>query len=126
LLRLHKHRFAGVLGISKNSGIAFRDAQLFFNTMNQRTKRYFHQYWQLYAMLLLPLLYFIIFKYVPIFGNVLAFRRYRPGLGAFGTEWVGLLSNEHHRQAAQQQQNANTLHAPQKLVVCWSLHGVAE
>jgi len=58
--------------------------------MNQRTKRYFHQYWQLYAMLLLPLLYFIIFKYVPIFGNVLAFRRYRPGLGAFGTEWVGL------------------------------------
>jgi len=90
LLRLHKHRFAGVLGISKNSDIAFRDAQLFFNTMNQRTRRYFHQYWQLYAMLLLPLLYFIIFKYVPIFGNVLAFRRYRPGLGAFGTEWVGL------------------------------------
>ena len=41
-------------------------------------------------MLLLPLIYFIIFKYVPIFGNVLAFRRYRPGLGAFGTEWVGL------------------------------------
>ena len=58
--------------------------------MNKTTKRYFRQYWQLYAMLLLPLLYFIIFKYVPIFGNVLAFRRYRPGLGAFGTEWVGL------------------------------------
>ena len=41
-------------------------------------------------MMLLPLLYFIIFKYVPMFGNVLAFRRYRPSMGPFGTEWVGL------------------------------------
>ena len=49
-----------------------------------------HQYWQLYAMMVLPLLYFIIFKYVPMFGNILAFRRYRPGMGPFGTEWVGL------------------------------------
>ena len=65
-------------------------ASFYFIAMNKTTKRYFRQYWQLYAMLLLPSLYFIIFKYVPIFGNVLAFRRYRPGLGAFGTEWVGL------------------------------------
>lgn len=49
-----------------------------------------HQYWQLYAMMVLPLLYFVIFKYVPMFGNILAFRRYRPGMGPFGTEWVGL------------------------------------
>ncbi len=49
-----------------------------------------HQYWQLYAMMVLPLLYFIIFKYVPMFGNILAFRRYRPGMGPFGSEWVGL------------------------------------
>ena len=40
-------------------------------------------------MLLLPVVYFILFKYVPMFGNVLAFRRYRPGLGPYGTEWVG-------------------------------------
>lgn len=48
------------------------------------------KYWQLYAMMVLPLLYFIIFKYLPMFGNVLAFRRYRPGMSPFGTEWVGL------------------------------------
>ncbi|MFA6628098.1 MAG: sugar ABC transporter permease, partial [Bacilli bacterium] len=53
-------------------------------------KKYLKKYWQLYVMMLLPLLYFIIFKYVPMFGNVLAFRRYRPGMGPFGTEWVGL------------------------------------
>ncbi|MFA6680945.1 MAG: ABC transporter permease subunit [Sphaerochaeta sp.] len=54
------------------------------------TKKYFARYWQLYLMLLLPLLYFLVFKYAPMIGNVLAFRRYRPGMGAWGTEWVGL------------------------------------
>lgn len=47
------------------------------------------RYWQLYAMMVLPILYFIVFKYVPMFGNVLAFRRYRPGMGAYGVSWVG-------------------------------------
>ncbi|MGI5076597.1 ABC transporter permease [Treponema maltophilum] len=54
------------------------------------TRRYLHKYWQLYAMMILPFIYFIVFKYIPMFGNVLAFRRYRPGLGVFGSEWVGL------------------------------------
>ncbi|MDT4762136.1 ABC transporter permease subunit [Sphaerochaeta sp. PS] len=54
------------------------------------TRKYLARYWQLYLMIVLPLLYFIIFKYVPMVGNVLAFRRYRPGMGAWGTEWVGL------------------------------------
>ncbi|NLE16359.1 MAG: sugar ABC transporter permease, partial [Spirochaetales bacterium] len=53
-------------------------------------RSYFARYWQLYAMMVLPLLYFLVFKYVPMLGSVLAFRRYRPGMGPFGTEWVGL------------------------------------
>ena len=56
----------------------------------EKAKAYFLRYWQLYAMLIIPLLYFLLFKYVLLFGNVLAFRRYRPGMGPFGTEWVGL------------------------------------
>jgi putative aldouronate transport system permease protein len=47
------------------------------------------RYWQLYVMMMLPILYFIIFKYIPMFGNILAFRRYRPGMNAFGVNWVG-------------------------------------
>ena len=43
------------------------------------TIKHLKQYSALYAMMILPLLYFIIFKYVPMFGNILAFRRYRPG-----------------------------------------------
>ena len=49
---------------------------------------YIKQYWVLYAMLVLPVAYYIIFRYIPMVGNVLAFRRYRPGKGMFGTEWT--------------------------------------
>lgn len=52
-------------------------------------RRHYKRYWQLYAMMILPVLYFIIFKYIPMFGNILAFRRYRPGMGPFGVSWVG-------------------------------------
>ena len=48
------------------------------------------KYWQLYVLMVLPVAYFIIFKYFPMFGNILAFRKHRPGLSPFGTEWVGL------------------------------------
>jgi putative aldouronate transport system permease protein len=50
---------------------------------------HFHKYRALYSMFVLPLLYFLIFKYMPMFGNIIAFRRYRPGMGPWGTEWVG-------------------------------------
>ena len=53
-------------------------------------KRYLGQYWQFYAMLIVPLAYFILFKYVPMFGNILAFRRFRPLTGPYGVSWVGL------------------------------------
>lgn len=59
----------------------------------QRTsagRRYFNNYWQLYAMMLIPFLYFLLFKYVPMFGNVLAFRRYRALTGPYGIRWEGL------------------------------------
>lgn len=55
-----------------------------------RRKRinHFKRYWALYAMLVLPIIYYITFKYIPMFGNILAFRRYRPGKGPFGTDWT--------------------------------------
>lgn len=58
-------------------------------TDRQSFSHHFRRYWQLYAMLLVPVLYFILFKYVPMFGNILAFRRYRPAMGPYGTDWVG-------------------------------------
>lgn len=43
----------------------------------------------LYLFLLLPIVYFIIFKYVPMFGNIIAFRKYVPGQSYFGVSWEG-------------------------------------
>jgi putative aldouronate transport system permease protein len=46
--------------------------------------------WQLYSLAVLPLLFFAIFRYLPMLGNVIAFRRYEPGGALFGEYWVGL------------------------------------
>ena len=46
--------------------------------------------WQLYSLALLPLLFFLVFRYLPMIGNVIAFRRFEPGGSMFGEEWVGL------------------------------------
>lgn len=46
--------------------------------------------WRLYTLLALPVLFLLIFRYAPMAGNVIAFRRYRPGGSMFGDEWVGL------------------------------------
>lgn len=46
--------------------------------------------WQLYSLLALPVLYLIIFKYGPMLGNIIAFRRFRPGGDIYGESWVGL------------------------------------
>lgn len=60
------------------------------DSASSRRRRHFKRYWQLYVMMLIPLVHFLLFKYVPLFGNILAFRRFRPGMGPFGTDWVGL------------------------------------
>ncbi|MEO6083037.1 MAG: ABC transporter permease subunit [Umezawaea sp.] len=46
--------------------------------------------WQLYSLAVLPLLFFFVFRYLPMLGNIIAFRRYVPGGDIFGRSWVGL------------------------------------
>jgi ABC-type polysaccharide transport system, permease component len=45
--------------------------------------------WRLYTLLAPPVLYFIIFRYLPMAGNVIAFRQFQPGGSIFGEHWVG-------------------------------------
>lgn len=47
-------------------------------------------YWQLYLFLVPTLLYFILFRYLPMVGIQVAFRDYMPTLGFWGSKWVGL------------------------------------
>ncbi|ARC74818.1 ABC transporter permease [Bacillus licheniformis] len=43
----------------------------------------------LYLMILPGVIYFLLFKYVPMWGIVIAFQDYQPFLGITGREWVG-------------------------------------
>ena len=62
--------------------------ELIRNQKKAKRIAYWKQYWVMYAMLVLPVAYYIIFRYIPMVGNVLAFRRYVPGKGMFGVEWT--------------------------------------
>ncbi|WP_321175614.1 sugar ABC transporter permease [Bacillus sp. TS-2] len=44
----------------------------------------------LYLMILPGILYFFIYKYIPMYGLIISFQDYKPYLGITGSEWVGL------------------------------------
>lgn len=52
--------------------------------------KHFIRTWQLYVLFLLPLLYIVIFKYLPMLGMVLAFKDFSISKGIFASDWVGL------------------------------------
>lgn len=45
--------------------------------------------WQLYLFLLLPMIYIILFKYIPMAELVIAFKDYHVRKGIWGSDWVG-------------------------------------
>lgn len=47
------------------------------------------RHWQLYLIIIPPLLFFTIFKYVPMINAVLAFKDYNVIKGIWGSPWVG-------------------------------------
>lgn len=56
-------------------------------------RRSLRQYWLLYVMLILPVIWYICFKYLPMMGIIIAFKKYSPfgGIeGIFTSKWVGL------------------------------------
>jgi putative aldouronate transport system permease protein len=48
------------------------------------------RHWRLYLLILLPLAYLVIFKYIPMYGAQIAFRDYNVMRGFSGSEWVGM------------------------------------
>lgn len=51
--------------------------------------RNFRYNYDLVLLFLIPLAWYILFKYVPIYGVQIAFRRFNPTLGITGSDWVG-------------------------------------
>ena len=46
--------------------------------------------WQMYALLLIPVVLTIVYKYIPMYGIQIAFRDFTPSKGFTGSPWVGL------------------------------------
>ena len=56
--------------------------------------RSLQRHWQLYLLILIPLAYFVIFKYIPISNAVIAFKNYSPIKGPWGSDWIGFKNFE--------------------------------
>lgn len=77
--------------MTKNSSIVSKGKQNKSQAGLHATLLYLKQHWQLYVIFLLPALALtLIFKYIPMGGILIAFQRYNPIKGIFGSEWVGL------------------------------------
>ena len=48
------------------------------------------QEWQLYVILLLPLIWLIVFSYVPMYGVLISFTKYNIANGLSDSKWIGL------------------------------------
>lgn len=55
----------------------------------QKTRFNLKRTWPIYMMILPGFLFFIIFKYIPMAGIMIAFQNYDPFLGFWGSKWVG-------------------------------------
>ena len=58
----------------------------FWLILKEDYKRNKYVYWILVPVIL----YYLIFMYVPMFGQLIAFQDYRPAKGVLGSKWVGL------------------------------------
>ena len=57
--------------------------------IRKERKENLKKYRMLYLMVIPGILYFIIFKYIPLLGNVIAFQDYNIFKGIFGSAWAG-------------------------------------
>ena len=58
--------------------------------LKKELRRSGRKYWDLYIMLIPVIAFFVIFKFIPMYGLQIAFRDYVPRRGFLGSEWVGL------------------------------------
>ncbi|MVA77250.1 ABC transporter permease subunit [Auraticoccus sp. F435] len=61
---------------------------------SHRLRRSLRRHWQLYLLMVVPLAYFVIFKYVPMTNTVVAFKSYSVVRGVWDSPWVGMANFE--------------------------------
>lgn len=58
--------------------------------IHKRMGSFIKKNWQLYLMIIFPLIYMILFKYKPMIGTVVAFKKFNIFKGIWDSPWVGL------------------------------------
>lgn len=74
----------------QTKSLAAESADLTVRPARTSIKKQVLQGWQLYVLLSLPIAYIVIFKYVPMYGAVIAFKNFQVSRGILGSPWVGL------------------------------------
>lgn len=57
------------------------------NNRNEKIARYMKNTWQLYFLLAIPVIYLAVFNYSPMYGALLAFKKYRITMGILASPW---------------------------------------
>lgn len=70
---------------NKRMANGLKERNSLFNLLQQMKKNYF-----LYVLLAPALILTLIFKYIPMYGAIIAFKDFSPIKGIMGSEWVGL------------------------------------
>ncbi|HZX05905.1 ABC transporter permease [Kribbella sp.] len=55
----------------------------------QGLRRSLRRHWTLYLLMVVPLIWFVVFKYIPMSNAVLAFKSYNVIKGIWGSPWIG-------------------------------------
>ena len=64
------------------------------DSWGKRTLRAMREHWQIYLIILLPIVWYVVFSYMPMAGLQLAFKDYKPRRGIWGSPWEGLKNFE--------------------------------
>jgi ABC-type polysaccharide transport system permease subunit len=60
--------------------------------LDHYAKKMIRRNWQLYLVITLPVVYIVIFHYVPMYGILIAFKDFSPTKGILRSPWIGLQS----------------------------------
>ena len=79
----------GVISSMKKASAVSGVATLQTGYRKRSLRAYMQRNWMLYLMILPGMLALIIFKYVPMYGVLMAFEKYSPAKGILGSDWDG-------------------------------------
>lgn len=77
-----------VKNIQKTAGRALHGSKHKSSNMKEKFARHIKNTWQLYLLLLFPVVYLLIFNYYPMYGALLAFKKYRVSMGILNSPWA--------------------------------------